>query len=173
MIVFFLWHHVLTTNSHCGLNATFLMQQHRDKGTISAPCQYYCPAVARTAVIQSPCVSGRPQNLSKVGDFIRSYIAVICRNRRKISSLPLSLHYLFIVFAVEWHMFCCMDELSWKNKGQARFFSITQMHSVFSTWEINRLIGLVHQTINNLCTQIDLIHNSPMVHTTNAASCLL
>lgn len=59
MIFFFLWHHVLTTNSHCGLDATFLMQQHRDKGTICTM------PVARTAVIQSPCVSGRPQNLSK------------------------------------------------------------------------------------------------------------
>lgn len=97
MILFFLWHHVLTANSHCGLSATFLTKQQRDKGTISALCQYYCPAVARIAVVQSPWVSGRPQNLSKAGDFIRSYRAVIHRNTRKISSPPLSLHFTFLL----------------------------------------------------------------------------
>lgn len=44
---------------------------------------------------------------------------------------------------------------------------------IFYSSEINRLISLVHQTINNLCAQTDLIHNSPMGHATNAASCLL
>lgn len=115
----------------------------------------------------------QPQNLSKAGDFIRSCRALICRNRRKFSSPPLPLHFTFLL-SLQWNdTFCCTDECQEIPRSQARFVSITQMHSVFSTREINRLISLVHHTINDLCAQTDLIHSSPVVHTTNAASCLL
>lgn len=125
MILFFLWHHVLTANSHCGLSAAFLTQQQRDKGTISALCQYYCPAAARIAVVQSPCASGRPQNLSKAGDFIRSYRAMICRNRRKISSPPLPLH-ITLLLSLQWNETCsCMDGHLEILRSQARSVSIT------------------------------------------------